>query len=488
MKRQFTTWFMALLLAIFIAGCSSSEPSQVYTLNVTNTGGGTVTSSPAGIDCGSTCSASFTSGTSVSLSATANSDYTFSGWSGACTGTGTCTVSMSAARSVMAGFTTQRGDLVSITSTLTLAIAEIDSNISMLTSTYKIITTPLIADRRYQVSLQRIVYKTVTPDGRLIDASGLMAYPLKPDGVSSPILSYQHETILLDAQAPTSPNLGLARDAALLVAMAGSGFIVTMPDYIGYGSSANEMHTYMHAQGLATATVDMLRAARQVLTNNNIATNGQLFLTGFSEGAYATLATQKEIQENLSAEFTVTASMPAAGPYDMSGWVRYFIEQDSYPFQVLPGFVFVAYDRWYEWNRLNDIYRQVFDPNVASFFDGTRSFNDFPGMANSETLYGTAFRPDFRGDGEIAIKTDIAQNDIYDWSPLAPTRLVHGQGDFLVPYSNSTRALDAMMRAGSTSVTLEDLSCPDEANFHTECVADYLTRAISWFTSLAQDL
>jgi aryl-phospho-beta-D-glucosidase BglC (GH1 family) len=79
-----------------------------FTLSVTKAGagGGTVTSSPSGIDCGSLCSANYSSGTSITLSAAAASGSTFAGWSGACTGTGACTVSMTAARSVTATFNT----------------------------------------------------------------------------------------------------------------------------------------------------------------------------------------------------------------------------------------------------------------------------------------------------------------------------------------------------------------------------------------------
>ena len=78
-----------------------------YTLSVvrSGTGSGTVTSSPAGINCGATCSASYTSGTSVTLTASPVSGSVFSGWSGACSGTQTtCTVSMTASRSVTASF------------------------------------------------------------------------------------------------------------------------------------------------------------------------------------------------------------------------------------------------------------------------------------------------------------------------------------------------------------------------------------------------
>jgi aryl-phospho-beta-D-glucosidase BglC (GH1 family) len=78
------------------------------TLMVTRagTGSGTVTSSPSGISCGSTCAAAFAGGASVTLTASAASGSSFAGWSGACTGTGTCTVSMTAARSVTATFNT----------------------------------------------------------------------------------------------------------------------------------------------------------------------------------------------------------------------------------------------------------------------------------------------------------------------------------------------------------------------------------------------
>ncbi|MBU4351265.1 hypothetical protein KKH63_02965 [Patescibacteria group bacterium] len=79
-----------------------------YSLSVSKAGAGsgTVTSNPAGINCGSTCSASFNSGTSVTLTAAAATGSTFTGWSGAgCSGTGTCTVSMTAARAVTATFT-----------------------------------------------------------------------------------------------------------------------------------------------------------------------------------------------------------------------------------------------------------------------------------------------------------------------------------------------------------------------------------------------
>ena len=96
--------------------------SSTYTLSLTTsgTGSGTVTSSPNGIACNSSCSSGFTAGATVTLTAAASTGSTFLGWSGACTGTGTCTVGMSQARSVTATFT---GSAASPTATASVQAA-----------------------------------------------------------------------------------------------------------------------------------------------------------------------------------------------------------------------------------------------------------------------------------------------------------------------------------------------------------------------------
>ena len=87
-----------------VAALPSPSGSYALTVAKSGTGSGTVTSSPSGISCGATCSASYTSGTVVTLGQTPAAGSAFAGWSGACAGTGSCQLTMDAAKSVTASF------------------------------------------------------------------------------------------------------------------------------------------------------------------------------------------------------------------------------------------------------------------------------------------------------------------------------------------------------------------------------------------------
>ena len=92
-----------------------------YALTVSTSGSGTVTSTDGDISCGSSCNHSYTSGTSVTLNASAASGWTFSGWSGACSGTGSCAITMTQAQSATATFVASTSTLALTPSNLTFS-------------------------------------------------------------------------------------------------------------------------------------------------------------------------------------------------------------------------------------------------------------------------------------------------------------------------------------------------------------------------------
>ncbi len=144
--------------------------TATFTLNPVNftlavskvgTGSGTVTSNVSGINCGATCSATYVSGTNVLLTATPTAGSTFTGWLGACSGTGTCTVSMTANRSVTANFTLTQPQQFN------LAVSKIGSGTGTVTSTPPGITCGSACSANYTSGTQVILNATPSSSSQL---------------------------------------------------------------------------------------------------------------------------------------------------------------------------------------------------------------------------------------------------------------------------------------------------------------------------------
>lgn len=122
--------------ALDTAYLNESSVSNSFPLSVTvaGSGNGTIISSPAGINCPGSCGSNFNSGTTVTLTENPAAGSTFAGWSGACSGTGACSISMTASESVSANFQSQAN-----TTTTTLTVSSTQANLgSSVTFTAKV--------------------------------------------------------------------------------------------------------------------------------------------------------------------------------------------------------------------------------------------------------------------------------------------------------------------------------------------------------------
>lgn len=165
---------------------SFAQPPSVpdsfpMTVSVTGTGGGVVTSAPLGLKCPNVCSAAFRAGTTVTLIPKANPLSLFSGWSGACSGAGACTVTLDAAASVTATFVESAPDL-------TAAVTSI----------------PATAVPGGRITL----WETTTNIGGATAATSTTRYYLSPDaakGAGDVVLSYR-SVAALDPGASSTSN------------------------------------------------------------------------------------------------------------------------------------------------------------------------------------------------------------------------------------------------------------------------------------------
>ena len=318
----------------------------------------------------------------------------------------------------------------------------------------------------YGVATHRLEYLTTDGEGRLLRASGLVSVPLKAAGARSPVLSYQHATIYRDAQAPS--NNAVASELA--VVLASLGFIVVAPDYVGYGASLGTPHPYLLAEPSAAAVVDFLTAAETWRRRNGVADNGQLFMAGYSEGAYVTMAAHRALQSGGSPRLAqLRAAVTGAGPYDVQG--------------TLDGLLRLVRDE-------NRVLGALLDPGLLRYLGSSvrRELREellerlLPD--GTDVVFDTRFIDHFLADDTQA----IAQlSDVHQWKPERPVLLFHGADDRTVPYASSSNTLQAMQARGAGDlVSLTD--CPAVPSSHIGCVPDFIVFMLTRFAAQVQDL
>lgn len=326
----------------------------------------------------------------------------------------------------------------------------------------------------YGVELYRVVYHTIDVNGEPTQASGAIAIPIQSVG-PMPLLSFQHGTVTGRHQVPSEQGFDLVS-----MGLGASGYVTVLPDYLGLGSSPG-LHPYVHAKSLGTAVVDMLRAARQYCKAQGIELSDQLFLMGYSEGGYATMAAHREIQRHHPSEFTVTASAPMAGPYNLSEvMAAQILDPSPYPSPGYLPYTLLSYDYTYGvFEGIEAAMKDAYVPYLYEWYDGSKSLS-FINKQLPEVPYDMLhpdFIDSFQHNADHPLRQALAENDVHNWSPKAPMRLYHCVGDDQVSFRNAEKALQAFRAHGADHVELAELHFGD----HQQCAPPALFLGKLWF-------
>lgn len=299
------------------------------------------------------------------------------------------------------------------------------------------------ARARLGVKLFKVKYASIIPElqDRPVVAYGLVAIPTAaPAG--TPIVSYQHGTIFDRSWTPSNPE-GSFETQLMLAQFASQGYVVVAADYFGTTQGSEVPNSYLLGQSTAQACLDLYRAARTVLEREGVQP-GKLFVHGWSQGGYSTLAFLRYLE---LAGIPVTAAGVAAGPADL----LLFAAENLYnpkPFQA--SFAAAGLSNLMQavghYHGQQEYFAQAIQPQylqaARDLFAFRISYEEF--MRAAPGGIRELFRPEFFADGRAALKPFwriLDAGSAYRWRMKTPLRTFHSERDEAIPIATARVAV-----------------------------------------------
>ena len=305
---------------------------------------------------------------------------------------------------------------------------------------------------KHDISLYTITYNT-TYNGKKIKASGLVAFPDTDNGM--PILNFNHGTTSLHADAPTEDLI----QYSFFANAASAGYIFVIPDYLGFGISDDIVHPYYRSDITGQTVVDMIRATKELAEIEGYNFNGDIFLSGYSEGGFATMSAHYNLENNNYSGLNLVASAPASGGYDISGMLDYFLSKDTYHVPYYIAFVAIGYKTSYDWTLpLSSIFNEPYASIIPEYFNGKYSGYEINSVLSDDIseLLTSNFINNIYSDLELKIIVDaFEENSLDEWVPKNKMIMYHGTDDITVPYQNSVDTYSNFISLGADKNTVE---------------------------------
>lgn len=361
---------------------------------------------------------------------------------------------------------------------------------AQITSTFNI---PFI---EYGAKFYKVEYTSKDAKGQPDTLSGLIVVP---DDVKKryPMAYYQHGTSDCKTCVPSRyPGSG-GDEGQVGLLFAGLGFVTLLPDYVGMGDGRG-FQTYVHAATIASASLDMYDAVKSWLAGDGssiASVNDQMFLTGYSQGGYGSMALHKAMESSRS-DIKVTAASHLSGPYSMSGVMRNLVLGEAdYNFPAyLPNTVlgFNEIDGKL-FSKIGDFFKAPYAAEIEKYYNNSQTLTVTNGKLitllkanNNNKLAASAMikdsikqilLTDLSHPANLALKA----NDLHNWGPKAPTKIYYCTADDQVPYLNSVVARDTMTAKGAVNLEVRDVLSTGN---HGACYTPAMTNTVLFFLSL----
>ena len=365
----------------------------------------------------------------------------------------------------------ERGELVSYTN-----VGELNTNqiVSINTSEGDISNYA-----QHAVDVYSVVYNSLDNE-ELLQVSGLV---MIPQGLSSslPLIQYHHGTTMpISGEDEIPSNYAGTTNYQTEIhfvgaTMASNGYVVSLPDYVGYGKSKDREHPYTYHHELAEVSVDMLRATEQLLEILKINFSSDVFLTGWSEGGGAGLAVHKYLELNYPNEFNLKGSSLFAGPYDYLGFIRHIFTNKTEETENITIYNWSSYVLNKYHSSLQRSGDQIWKYNVNNQFDALNT----PSYT-AEAVWKASFMDNILANNDSQFIQAAQENSLIEgWTPTKNVFFHSGTSDLIVPHFNSVNAYNKFNQEGAP-VQLYEYQGGD----HYTPLFEYVTKTLDDFNDL----
>lgn len=290
---------------------------------------------------------------------------------------------------------------------------------------------------RNAIDLYRMNYRLTRADGKVVPLSGLLALP--HEFVSRRLVSFQHGTTTTRTAVPSKPD---GTGLATAIVFAGNGYALVVPDYPGLGESPGR-HPYYVADAIGPAVVAMIETARRL----NPVPKGSVFLCGFSEGAWASLAALRILENEHTS---VLGSALVAGAYDLRGVSLTASMSARSSTQSL----YLAYAAWgqagYYGHPLDSVLTPTYAKLAERLFTGATPQEILSALpANPRQLFGQPFLDAYDHGRSHWFLDALAANSLVEVMPRSPLKFYYGSADVEVNPQESLNAARAVSQRGT---------------------------------------
>jgi len=340
--------------------------------------------------------------------------------------------------------------------------------------------TELAALVKYDVDIYTYTYR-VNYMGNSITASGVICVPIS-SGTDFPVLCYQHGTLVAHSEAP-SIAYNYPQNMAV-ESMAGLGYVLVIPDEIGFGSSSDYLHPYLVKESNVMAVTEMLASIREIpkgdLSGSGF--NDSLFLMGYSHGGWVTMGVAKELENSSTHNWKLIATASGAGPYYPEMVMNYAFSNKTYEKPFFFAYGMLSYiDNASISNSLTDFYKEPYASKIPNLFDGANSgtiIDDELSQINSE-LYTDNFLNNYPNGQFLQLQTALKNNETGAWKNSSPILLIHGENDTYIPKTVSDSIFNSFINMGSNNVELLTIQLTN----HNTAAVPALSSSLLWFAN-----